>query len=155
VTARFRLLVSVLAAAVMAAVTASAADAQIKNVLPHLLDEKGRISVSPGLFERDAYQQILRQNPGRISGVRYDVQWRAPGRSRDNLKIRLQLRTAKRGAEQPLVIEAPVNERHHWGGWSSVKLDPTLYREAGEVLAWRAVLLDGDQEIAEQKSFLW
>jgi len=29
------------------------------------------------------------------------------------------------------------------------------YQNSGEVLAWKAVLYDGEQEIAEQKSFLW
>jgi len=142
-------------ALVTATIAFSATAAEIRKVLPHLLDEAGRISVSPGLFERDAYQQKLREHPARISGVRYDVQWRAHGVDRDRLKIRLQLRTAKREPSNPLVIEAAVKDNRRFGGWSSVKLEAATYLAAGEVLAWRAVLLDGNEEIAEQKSFLW
>jgi hypothetical protein len=140
---------------VAAALTASAAEAKIKKVLPFFLDQKGRISVSPDLFARDAYQQKLREKPETISAVRYDVQWSAHGVDKDRLRIRLQLRTSKRDASAPLVIEASVKDNRRIGGWSSVKLDAEAYRDAGEVLSWRAVLLDGEQEIAEQKSFLW
>ncbi|HAB15140.1 MAG TPA: hypothetical protein PLX89_13195 [Verrucomicrobiota bacterium] len=134
---------------------AEGVDAKIFKVLPHLLDEQGRISISPGLFEREAYQKQLRENLQRVSGLRYDVQWKAPGTNAERLRLRIQLRTAKLEPHRPLTIEAGVNDHRRWGGWSSVQLDGTAYREAGEVLAWRAVLLDGESEIAEQKSFLW
>jgi len=131
------------------------AEPRVIKVLPHLMDEKGRISVSPGLFDRDAYQQTLRQTPSRISGIRFDVQWKAPRSQRDLLTIRLELRTARGEPGQITVITAPTRQNRRWGGWSSVILSGTEYARVGEVLAWRAVLWDGSTEIAELKSFLW
>lgn len=134
---------------------AVAAEAKIRKVLPHLMDEKGRISIRPGLFDRDGYQQTLRQSPHRVSGIRFDVQWKAPREKRDELVIRIELRTAKGEPGVITVVQAPTRENHRIGGWSSVTLKAEDYAKTGEVLAWRAVLLDGDRELAEQKSFLW
>jgi hypothetical protein len=131
------------------------AESRVIKVLPHLMDEKGRISVSPGLFDRDAYQQTLRQNPSRISGIRFDVQWKAPRVQRDLLTIRLELRTARGEPGQITLIKAPTRQNRRWGGWSSVILSGEEYARVGEVLAWRAVLWDGSAEVAELKSFLW
>lgn len=140
---------------IVAGITAVGSEPRIQKVLPHLRDEKGRISVSPGLFDRDAYQQTLRQNPSRVSGVRFDIQWSAPREKRDSLTLRLELRTARGKPGQTLVIQAPTRDNRRRGGWSSVLLGPEEYAQAGEVLAWRAVLMDGETELAEQKSFLW
>src|SRR5262245_31092166 len=100
---------------IVGALPANAADARIIKVLPHLLDDRGPNSVSAGLFEREAYQKQLRNNPQRISGLRVDVQWKAPGVGTDRLKLRLQLRTAKREPQQLLTIEAGVNDHRRWG----------------------------------------
>ena len=150
----------VLAALLFAAVLlpgshARAAEAKIRKVLPHLMDEKGRISIKPGLFDRDGYQQTLRQSPHRVSGIRFDVQWKAPRQKRDALVIRIELRTAKGEPGSTTVVQAPTRDNHRIGGWSSVTLKEEDYAKTGEVLAWRAVLMDGDRELAEQKSFLW
>ena len=48
--------------------------ARVVKVLPHFLDLQGRHTLSPSLFERDAYQALLRKNPGQRSAVRFDVQ---------------------------------------------------------------------------------
>ena len=48
-------------------------------MLPHYLDKEGRHTLSPSLYERDAYQAILRQNPEKRGGMRFDVQWKARG----------------------------------------------------------------------------
>lgn len=133
----------------------SAAEVHIRKVLPHLMDEKGRISIAPGLFDRDAYQQQLRQSSGRVSGIRFDIQWSAPRALRDSLTMRLELRTARREPGKPLILERPVRELRRRAGWSSLILNGADYSESGEVLAWRAVLLDGSCEVAEQRSFLW
>ena len=60
----------------------SAADGKVIKVLPHLLDQAGRHSLSPSLFERDAYQAELRKHPEKVSGLRYDVRWRIRGGDR-------------------------------------------------------------------------
>lgn len=127
----------------------------VRKVLPHLLDHKGRISVAPGLFERDAYQRQLRENPDQVSGVRFDIQWKAKGIPEEELKLRVWVRTAKRDPHQPLQLEAPIAGNRRWGGWSSVTLQGEEYQQAGEILAWRVVLYQGEVALAEQNSFLW
>jgi hypothetical protein len=52
------------------AVSASAAEQRVIKVLPHLMDKEGRVAKSPSLFERDAYQLWLRENPEEQSGIR-------------------------------------------------------------------------------------
>ncbi len=135
---------------------ALAADGKILKVLPHLLDQEGRHSLSPSLFERDAYQAELRRHPAKISGLRYDIQWKAHVKDASHLKMRIQLRTANRPLTEPLVLEVPAKPSVFFrGGWAALTLEGKRYQEAGEVQAWRATLLDGDTEIGESKSFLW
>lgn len=153
-----RLVLLVLTLCLAGALRVIGGEARIQKVLPHLMDEKGRISVSPGLMDRDAYQQVLRQAPKRISGVRFDVQWKLPRDQRgkrDALTIRLELRTARGEPGQILTIQASTHDNRRFGGWSSVILGGDEFAKSGEVLAWRAVLMDEDRELAEQKSFLW
>lgn len=152
---RFLLLWLVVWAAWIPSTAAADSGPRILKVLTHLLDEQGRSSVSPGLFERDAYQQQLRENPERVSGVRFDIQWKARGHAPEQLRLRIWARTTKRDPHQPLLLESDLEGNRRWGGWSSVLLTGEPFEKAGEILAWRVVLLDGDQEIAEQKSFLW
>lgn len=135
--------------------TSLAGEPRILKVLPHHMDEQGRISIFPGLFERDAYQRELRQGKIPTSGVRFDIQWQAGPHDKDGLTLRVTTRTAKKDAFHPVVIEASTKGNRRIGGWSSVALDGPRYQEAGEVLAWRVVLLDGEREIAAQESFLW
>jgi hypothetical protein len=133
-----------------------AAEAHILKVLPTFLDERGRKAISPSLYERDAYQADLRRHPERVTGLRFDVNWKARGIDPTRLKLRIEMRTADRPAEGgPLRIEAPVSGRGTRRRWSSVTLGGDSYRRSGVVLAWRAVLLDGEQVVAEQRSFLW
>ena len=44
-----------------------------------------------------------------------------------------------------------------WTGsaWSALALDKETYQQLGGVAAWRVTLWDGEQMLAEQKSFLW
>src|SRR5690348_1436186 len=56
---------------------AEAAGARIIKVLPHLLDRDSRHTLSPSLYERDAYQSFLRKNADQCAGLRFDVQWKA------------------------------------------------------------------------------
>src|SRR6185369_13028943 len=44
-------------------VGAHAESAKVLKVLPLFLDQKGRESISPSLFDRDAYQVLLRDKP--------------------------------------------------------------------------------------------
>ncbi|MFO1511357.1 MAG: hypothetical protein U1F83_00330 [Verrucomicrobiota bacterium] len=75
---------------------ASAATGSIVKVLPHFLDLEGRHSVSPSLYDRDAYQAELRRHPEKRSGMRFDILWR--GRSQRKEKEKATLRVELRGA---------------------------------------------------------
>ena len=136
--------------------TASASEPRIIKVLPHLLDAQGRHSLSPSLYERDAYQAILRKNPALVSGVRYDVRWKGSLPDKRPLHLRLYLRTFRRDAPGPIILEQELKPGWFPGShWAGISLTGTEFQATGEVQAWRAVLLDGETEVAHQESFLW
>ncbi|MEW6305235.1 MAG: hypothetical protein AB1705_17295 [Verrucomicrobiota bacterium] len=136
-------------------VSEAATTARIVKVLPHLLDKQGRHALSPSLYERDAYQSVLRANPELCSGLRFDVQWRGTGLSKKNLRMKVEIRAGASSLGQPVVIEQPVKPNGILGYWAAVTLDGEAYQKAGKIVAWRVTLWDGDTQLAEQKSFLW
>lgn len=129
------------------------APAKIKKVLWFYLDAEGRQSLSPSLFERDAYQALLRSDPAKRSGLRFDVQWTASTSA--SLVLRVQARGALGTTNTTKVIDLPVRKRGLFSRWAEVKIIGDDYRNFGELVAWRATLRQGDVEIAEQRSFLW
>lgn len=160
--------------------SASAGGSKIVKVLPHYLDKEGHASVSPSLYERDAYQAQLRRNLKECSGLRFDVQWKSPPSAGANLKLRVEvlggepksagatglgksIQVARSPASgemratkaKPVVVETAVRAKTGWSRWTPVLLAGEGYQKAGEVSAWRVTLWDGDQLLAEQKSFLW
>lgn len=130
-----------------------AAPARIIKVLPHLLDREGRSSLSPSLYERDAYQLVLRKNPAQCTGLRFDVQWRAGAAGASHLKLRLEILGSK--TPKPLTLERAVPRSRWFHRWNSITLDRDGFQQVGEVVAWRATIWEGDKLLAEQKSFLW
>lgn len=131
------------------------AEAQILKVLPHLLDEQGRHALAPSLYERDAYQALLRKQPQRVGGLRFDVHWKAVGSFSGPLKLRMEMRTANRPDAPPLILEVPAKKGAFGKRWSALVLDKESYRASGSVLAWKATLVDGDTPVATKQSFLW
>src|SRR2546427_7188198 len=80
------------------------APAKIIKVLPLFLDLEGRQSLSPSLYDRDAYQAKLRREPKERSALRFDVQWRS--KETTQLKLRAEMRGGS-GKEPPhAVLEA-------------------------------------------------
>jgi hypothetical protein len=145
-----------LAAVCMNAVSAlAAASGELLKVLPHYLDKEGRNSVSPSLYDRDAYQAMLRQNPQWITALRYDVHWKLKGTATGPLKLRFEFRGTSAHALEPLVLEKEVEKPRWKRRWSSLTLDRAAMDKLGEVASWRATLWDGDRLLAEEKSFLW
>ena len=130
-----------------------AAEGKIYKVLPHLIDKEGRHSLSPSLYERDAYQAQLRNNPQQRGGLRFDVHWKA--RKSNALKVRVDMRGSRTNEPTNLTIEVPVKPSGFFSKWSAVQVRGQDYLRFGELRSWRATLLDGDQVLAEQKSFLW
>ena len=135
------------------AFNAEAATARIIKVLPHLLDNEGRHTLSPSLYERDAYQAFLRKNPDKCSGLRFDVQWKVKAADWSQLRLRVEIRGSKES--KPLVLDQPARRNHWYSRWSSLTFDGESYQKVGDVISWRATLWEGDKLLAEQKSFLW
>ena len=131
------------------AVAAQAGSGKVVKVLPHHLDQQGRHTLSPSLYERDVYQAYLRKHPAEISTLRFDVQWRGSG---GGLKLRVEARGRKSG--EPLVLEQAV-KAGVFSRWSEVALSKEQYQQLGEVTAWRVTLWEDGQQLAESKSFLW
>ena len=137
------------------AVSASAATGKVIKVLPHFLDAKGQHTTSPSLYDRDAYQALLRQQPEKRSGLRYDVQWKARAAT-GPVKLRVELRGLAQGnLPRQKTIETPVNAGRGASRWNGVVLAGEDYKAFGEVTAWRVTLWDGETLLGEQKSFLW
>ena len=136
---------------------AEAASGRVFKVLPHLLDQQGRHTLSPSLYERDAYQAYLRERPAEISGIRYDVQWKAKGRPAGELKLRLELRGIAKGGDLPdeFLLEQRVEPGGWLSRWTGLALSGEDYKNFGQVTAWRVSLWEGEQLLGEQKSFLW
>jgi hypothetical protein len=150
-----RLAISLLLFLLVAA-SAHAATGSVIKVLPHYLDLKGHHTVSPSLYDRDAYQAKLRDNPALRSGMRFDVQWKAKPDETSHLKLRLETRgTTKGDLPKTLVREQAVTREGFFSQWSGILITGDDYKTLGEVTAWRVTLWDGDKLLSEQKSFLW
>jgi len=134
------------------AIVASAESAKVIKVLPHFLDLKGRSAVHPSLFDRDAYQQELRAAPTNRSALRFDVQWKARGY--DALTLRIDAKGVK-GKEPRTNIVEQVVKPGVFSKSTQVTLMGDDYKNFGDLISWRATLLDGTNVVAEQKSFLW
>jgi hypothetical protein len=134
------------------AAIANAQSERIIKVLPHFLDAKGRASLSPSLFDRDAYQAQLRANPTNRSGLRFDVQWKAsyyPG-----LVLRIEAKGAHGREPKVITLDQPVKPGN-FSQWTGVSLTGQAYTNFGALISWRALLVNGTNVVAEQKSFLW
>ena len=137
-------------------VPAGAATGRVLKVLPHFLDAQGRNSLTPSLYERDAYQFYLRQHPDLISAIRFDVQWNTKGPVWEQLKLRLELRGIAHGdLPKQTVLEQEVEPGGWLSHWTGLKLSGDACKNFGEVTAWRATLWENGQLLGEQKSFLW
>jgi hypothetical protein len=132
-----------------------AADGKIVKVLQHYLDAQGRHTLSPSLYERDAYQVYLRKNPDKRSALRFDIQWKVRGVEISRLTLRMEVRGSQAHRDKPLILEQPAKRNRGLGRWSSMTIEGDAFKQLGEVVAWRATLWAGDQPIAEQRSFLW
>jgi hypothetical protein len=131
-------------------------NASVLKVLPHCLDLKGRNTLSPSLFERDAYQARLKKHPEERSGLRFDVQWRVKSHPVGPLKLKIETRSATTGQKtQSRTLEQTLTWKNGWSHWAAASITATDYDQFGELTAWRATLWDGETPVAESKSFLW
>ncbi len=135
-------------------VASQAADFRVMKVLPHLLDKEGRHSISPSLFDRDAYQHWLRSNPVEQSGIRYDIHWRSAKPGEYLLKLELIGRVDK-GRPNRKTVETKISSERPKSSWSALSLTGDEYKQFGVIVAWRVSLWEGDQMVARYQSFLW
>jgi hypothetical protein len=133
-----------------------AATGKVIKVLPQFLDLEGRHALSPSLYERDAYQAYLRKHPAEQSGMRFAIQWKSHGGVYSPLKLRVEIRgTAKGDLPTRTVLEQEVKPGGWFSHWASISLTGDAWVKSGTVTAWRVTLWEGDQQLSEQKSFLW
>ncbi|HEY4416640.1 MAG TPA: hypothetical protein VGO57_13200 [Verrucomicrobiae bacterium] len=129
---------------------------RVLKVLPLLLDHQGRDSTSPSLFDRDAYQLQLREHlTNEVSGVRFDVQWKAAKTTGQKLKIRVEARGVAVDGKPTWQTFETNGVAGFFSRWTKFTLAGDDYKKIGTVVSWRATLWDGDQLLGEQKSFLW
>jgi len=140
-----------------ASLPAAAASGGVIKVLPMFRDGQGRHSLSPSLYERDAYQAYLREHPEKRSGMIFEVQWKAKGPAVAGLLLRLELRGSSTEGHLPkeLILEQPIEPGGWFSHWTGIPLATGPAKELGELTAWRATLWEGDRLLGEQKSFLW
>ena len=128
---------------------------KVYKVLPLLLNREGQDALSPSLFDRDAYQFYLCQHTNEISGIRYDVLWRASDTSGNTLKVKVELQAvAPDGSPRRKTLETVVTPSHY-RHWTELLLKDNDYISLGHIVAWRATLWSGDQLLGTQQSFLW
>jgi hypothetical protein len=135
--------------------TSNSPAGRIIKVLPLLMDTNGAVATTPSLFDRDAYQAWLLEHTNQVSGIRFDVCWKARHARHKTLTLRVELRgVGAGGMPTEAALEQTVTPKifHHW---ISLTLAGQNYKKLGTLAAWRATLWNGQQKIGEQKSFLW
>src|SRR6476660_2957379 len=135
----------VLMLCVWSAFAAEAATGKVIKVLPHFLDLQGRHTLSPSLFDRDAYQAVLREHPEQRSAIRFDIEWKSKGVPVSPLRMQLEVRGV---ATQKTVVQWKLEknvEPTGWlGGWASLTVKDQDYKKLGDLTAWRATLWEGN-----------
>ena len=129
------------------------AEGKVIKVLPHFVDVQGRHTLSPSLYERDAYQELLRNHPEKRAGMQFEVFWKVSSRLSGPLRLRMELRGTESGSLE--TVEMEVKRGFLGRRWSRVILDSKQLARLGTVTAWKAVLLDNTHPVTETHSFLW
>jgi hypothetical protein len=132
-----------------------AAEGKVCKVLPQFLDKKGRQSLSPSLYERDAYQFYLRKHPTLRTTLRVTVQYKARGLDWQKTILRAELRGLLTNSLQTITLEEPAKKTGFFGSWANFTLTGDDFKKFGELVAWRVTLWEGDKQLSEQESFLW
>jgi hypothetical protein len=150
-----RWLITILFSFALFATTAVAdSSGKVIKVLPQYLDLQGRTSLSPSLYERDAYQAQMLYKPELRSGVEFNVQWKS--RNASKLKLFIEARgPAHEKSAQTFVWQRSVSRRGWFSQWEKISITGDEFRQLNPMTAWRVSLWDGDKLLGEQKSFLW
>jgi hypothetical protein len=128
-----------------------AADGKVCKVLPQYLDKKGRQSLNPSLYERDAYQAWLRKHPKLRAALHVVVEYRASGLDWQKTRLRAEMRGLLTNSMQTVTMEQPVKKSGFFGRWAEFNITGEDYKKFGELVAWRVSIWEGDRQL----SFLW
>jgi hypothetical protein len=137
------------------ALSARAGEGRVIKVLPQLLDKQGRHALSPSLYERDAYQFILRRAPSKQAALRLAIQWKAKNVDSSKLKLRAEMRGLIGAELHSITVEEPVQKTGYFSKWSEIKIEGAKFHEFGQLVAWRVSLWEGDKQLSQMQSFLW
>jgi hypothetical protein len=140
---------------VVAVHAADVVTGRVIKVLPFLVDQQGRIAKSPSLFDRDAYQAYLLQHTNEVSGMRFDVQWKAVKSPDEKLKLQVELRGVTTNTVPTMKTMVTNVVAGTYSQWTYIPLAGQDYKSVGTVAAWRVTLWNDSQMLGEQKSFLW
>ena len=81
--------------------------------------------------------------------------WKAKDTADGKLKVRVELRgVLADNLPKSKVLEAEIAPGKS-GEWTEIKFTGDDYKNFGPVVAWRATLWNGADQVGEQKSFLW
>lgn len=127
----------------------------VDKVLPQLLDQQGRYTLSPSLYERDAYQFHLRKDPKLRNGVRLAVEWKAKKVNWSKLKLRAEMRFLLDDNLHTITMEEPAVKHGFLGNWSEFRVEGADFVTSGQLVAWRVTLWEGENQIGHLESFLW
>jgi len=130
-------------------------EGRVVKVLPQFIDSKGRHALSPSLYERDAYQFILRMSPTKRAALRLAVQWKAKNVDWTKLRLRAEMRGLIDDTLHSVTLEEPAKKTGYFSNWAEFKIEGGMYRDFGQLMAWRVTLWEGDQQLGQMQSFLW
>jgi hypothetical protein len=145
----------ILFALALSTTAAPAAEGRVCKVLPQYLDQKGRASIAPSLYERDAYQTYLRKHPQMLSALHMVIQYRAKGLDWEKARLRVEVRGLLGDTMQTTTLEKPVKKSGFFGNWANFDIAGDEFKKFGALVAWRVSLWEGDRQLSERQSFLW
>lgn len=133
----------------------ASAEGRVVKVLPQLLDAKGRSTLAPSLYERDAYQAFLRKHPDRRKALRLAVEWKARHVDWSKLTLRAEMRGLTGDKMHTVTLDEAVVKNGLFENWSEFKIEGDNFRAFGRLVAWRVTLWENGRQIGELESFLW
>ncbi len=126
------------------------------KVLRHLVDAKGRHTLSPSLLDRDAYQAHLREHPEAVGGMRFELQWKLLSGVLVHPIIRVDIRHGSGNTIGQFTKSAPIKAgKKRRSQWHRLAISSEEYARLGAIMAWRVSLWDGERMLARWESFLW
>jgi hypothetical protein len=132
-----------------------AGEGKVLKVLPQFVDNQGRHALSPSLYERDAYQLILRKSPAKQAGLRLAVQWKAKNVDWTKLRLHAEMRGLIDDTLQSVTLDEPAVKTGYFSNWAEFKIEGATFHSFGQLTAWRVTLFEGDRQLGQMQSFLW